>query len=191
LVIFAQNLIGMKKVAAQKKQKNISEYIIYMYQMEDLLRAYQFNLADINQYVVAHYPISEDEKSQTLNWFSDLYQQMKEENILNSGHLMEVQKEVNCLANLHWSSLKNDASYFEIYHKAKPFVVQFFLEAGSNAPVHEIQICFNTIYGFLLAKLNGRSIPDDISQAADAFGDVLSYLNSIYHQQLQNKIRSN
>ncbi|MDX5479843.1 MAG: DUF4924 family protein, partial [Cyclobacteriaceae bacterium] len=34
----------MKAIADKKKEQNIGEYIIYMYQMEDLLRAFQFNL---------------------------------------------------------------------------------------------------------------------------------------------------
>jgi hypothetical protein len=181
----------MKKIAAQKKSKNIGEYIIYMYQMEDLLRAYQFNLDDINQYVVAHYPISEEEKKQTLAWFSDLASTMKRENILAAGHLVEVQEIVDSLAQLHWNLLKEDPNYFEIYAQAKPFVLQLIMEAGEMVPGHEIQICFNTLYGYLLAKLHGRDIPKDIAAAVEIFGDVLSYLNLVYLNQLQSKIREN
>ena len=39
----------MKSVAENKKKQNISEYIIYMYQMEDLVRSYHFNLEEIEQ----------------------------------------------------------------------------------------------------------------------------------------------
>ena len=39
-----------KMLLAQQKQKeNIAEYIIYMYQMEDIVRAFQFDLDKIVQ----------------------------------------------------------------------------------------------------------------------------------------------
>jgi hypothetical protein len=159
--------------------------------MEDLLRAYQFNLEDIRQYVVAHYPISDEEKEETLKWFADLIQKMNDENILHAGHLKEVQQEVDRLAEIHWRLLKEDPAYFEIYSKAKPYVFQFILEAGEQHSGHEIQICFNTIYGYLLAKLNGRGIPEDVVAAVDTFGDVLSYLNLVLNFDLESKIRNN
>ena len=54
----------MKAIADRKKGQNIGEYLIYMYQMEDLIRSYQGNLEEINTYVISHYPIAEEEKQE-------------------------------------------------------------------------------------------------------------------------------
>jgi hypothetical protein len=70
----------MKSVAEKKKNKNLGEYIVYMYQMEDLIRSYQFNLGEIRQYVISHYPIPENEKEELTTWFESLIDQMKTEN---------------------------------------------------------------------------------------------------------------
>lgn len=181
----------MKAIAGKKKAKNLGEFIIYMYQMEDLLRAYQFNMKEVKQYVISHYPISEEEKEETFQWFSELADSMSNENIKESGHLKSVQQMVDLLAKLHWQLLKTDNTYFNIYQNAKPHIIQMVLEAGENSPGNEIQICINAIYGLLLAKLRGREIPKEMESATDVFGDVLSYLNYAYFEELEKKARNN
>ncbi|HLT07934.1 MAG TPA: DUF4924 family protein [Cyclobacteriaceae bacterium] len=170
----------MKSIAEKKKQQNISEYIIYMYQMEDLIRSYAFNIADIRQYVIAHYPITEEEKKDVSHWFEALIAQMQLERIEDSGHLSEVQGEVDSLARIHWSLLKSDADYFEVYQKAKPFVIDFVMAAEGRELGHEIQICLNGIYGLLLCRLTGKKVSEELQQSAEAFGTVLSYLSAVY-----------
>ncbi|PRY85278.1 DUF4924 family protein [Mongoliibacter ruber] len=181
----------MKPVAEKKKSQNIPEYIIYMYQMEDLIRAYEFNLDEIKQFVVSHYPISDEEKEETLNWFSELAEQMKKEGIAEKGHLSKTQIHVAELATIHWSLIKTDKTYFEHYKNAKPHIVHLVIEAGEEAPSNEIQVCLNAVYGLLLAKLKGREIPKDMNEATDAFGNVLSYLNWIYFYNQEKSVREN
>ncbi|MFN3802346.1 DUF4924 family protein [Belliella pelovolcani] len=168
----------MKAVAEKKLAQNIPEYIIYMYQMEDLIRAYEFNIEDIKQYVVNHYPISLEEKEATAAWFSDLIELMKTEEITAKGHLNIIKAQVDLLAQTHWQLLKEDQVYFNIYNQAKPHIIQMIMDAEGVAIGHEIQICLNGIYGLLLAKLKGREIPKIYQEATEAFGAVLSYLNS-------------
>lgn len=181
----------MKAVAEKKKAKNIGEFIIYMYQMEDLLRAYQFNMQEVKQYVISHYPVSEEEKEETFQWFNELAASMANENIKEKGHLKSVQAMVDTLAKLHWQLLKTDHTYFNIYQKAKPHIIQMVMEAGENSPGNEIQIFLNAIYGLLLAKLRGREIPKDMMEATYAFGDVLGYLNYAYFKGLEKRARDN
>lgn len=181
----------MKAVAERKKSHNLPEYIIYMYQMEDLIRAYGFSMEEMRQYVVVHYPVAEEEKEETLNWFGELAKQMKLEGIEDTGRLKSTQNIVDMLAKLHWELLKTDQEYFVIYQKAKPHVIKLVMEAGDNPPSHEIQVCINAIYGLLLAKLHGREIPEGLTEATESFGDVLSYLNWTYFDEKEKYTREN
>lgn len=173
----------MKQLADKKRQSNIGEYIIYMYQMEDLIRSYQMEIADIQQYVVSHYPIPEEEKKDVTDWFKSLIHQMEEEGITEKGHLSSTQKEVNRLAEIHWELLKSDKNYFEIYDKAKTHVIASIVAAEGQDLGHEIQICLNGIYGLLLCRLTGKKTSPEQEKAAQAFGDVLSYLNWVYMEK--------
>lgn len=181
----------MKSVAEKKKSQNIPEYIIYMYQMEDLIRAYQFDKEEIRQYVVSHYPVSEEEKETTLEWFEKIADALVEEGKEERGRLKSTQAYVSELAKIHWNLIKTDKTYFQHYQKAKPHIVQLVIEAGEDAPSNEIQVCLNAIYGLLLAKLRGREIPSDMIQATDAFGNVLSYLNWVYFYNQEKNVREN
>ena len=173
----------MKSVAENKKKHNIAEYIIYLYQMEDLIRSYDFNLDDIRQYVISHYPITDEEKTEVTRWFDSLIAQMKTEGIEDKGHLAAVQHEVDVLANIHWEILKTDRDYFEIYRQAKPHVLDFISAADGQDLGHEIQICLNGIYGLLLCRLTGKKVPVELQESAKAFGAVLGYLSVVYKER--------
>lgn len=174
----------MKSVAEKKKSQNIGEYLIYMYQMEDLIRSYQGNMKEIRQYVIAHYPVSDAEKAEITRWFQELLDKMTQQQILEKGHLKELRDLVDNLANLHWGLLKSDRTYFETYAKAKPFILEAILSANGENPGNEIQICINGVYGLLLCRLLGKKVEEAQIKAAEAFGEVLSLLNFNFQQRI-------
>ncbi|GAB2488535.1 DUF4924 family protein [Algoriphagus taiwanensis] len=172
----------MQSVAEKKKSQNIGEYLIYMYQMEDLIRSFQGNMEEIRQYVVAHYPVSDEEKTEITAWFEGLLGKMKKEKILEKGHLQELNLLVNQLLQLHYRLLKSDKSYFETYNQAKPHILESILAANGENPGNEIQICLNGVYGLLLCRLLGKKVSEEQLKSAEAFGEVLSLLNLVYQQ---------
>ncbi|KEO74488.1 DUF4924 family protein [Anditalea andensis] len=178
----------MKDLAEKKKKTNIGEYIIYMYQMEDLLRSYKFESNDIKQYVVSHYPVSEEEKTVIAKWFDELAHKMKVQGIEEKGHLNEVKSVVDELAHIHWDLLKKDKDYFKIYGYAKPHVIDFIASAEGQDLGHEIQICLNGVYGLLLCRLTGRTVTEKLEEAVTSFGQVLGYLNAVYMDNKKTKL---
>lgn len=174
----------MQSIAEKKKSQNIGEYLIYMYQMEDLIRSYQGNMDEIKQYVISHYPVSDEEKAELAVWFEGILERMKSQGIMEKGHLKELRDLVENLANLHWKLLKTDKAYFETYNNAKPFILNAILAADGENPGNEIQICINGIYGLLLCRLLGKKVEDLQIKTAEAFGEVLSMLNFNYQQRI-------
>lgn len=171
-------------VADKKKQKNISEYIIFMYQTEDLIRVYDFDIELIERYVIHHFPISKEEKQQNKKWYDQVLQKMKSEGIEEKGHLSEVQMVVDQLLNLHNNLLKDDPEYQKIYQKAK-FNIDHNLELSEGKIENEVQICLNGIYGLLLLRMNGRKVDESLMEPLNTFGDLLSYLS--YQYKLANQ----
>lgn len=179
----------MQSVAENKKYNNIAEYIIYMYQMEDLIRSYQGNPEEIQTFVVEKYPVSEDNKNEIFTWYLALLDQMKNQDILENGHLAELNTLVSELAQIHWNLLKTDPKYFEAYGKAKPFILDAVMQADGQDLGNEIQICLNGVYGLLLCRLLGRKVADEQLKSAEAYGDILSTLS--YHYKVKNSISKN
>jgi hypothetical protein len=174
----------MQSVADKKKSQNIGEYLIYLYQMEDLIRSYRGNMEEIKQYVISHYPVSEKEREEIFLWFESILEQMKSQGIMEKGHLKELRDLVENLANLHWKLLKTDKIYFETYDKIKPFILDAILASDGVNPGNEIQICLNGVYGLLLCRLMGKKVSDAQVKTAEVFGEVLSLLNFHYQQRI-------
>ncbi len=67
--------------AQQKRNENIAEYILYMYQIEDLIRAFQFNFKSIETNLVSQYNVDEKAKQEISNWYKNLVVMMQKEGI--------------------------------------------------------------------------------------------------------------
>ena len=72
-------------VSEQKKRDNIAEYIIYMYQIEDVIRAYQFNLDHIIDNFVRPQLPDESFINDYKRWYEDLIHKMKSQKIEKVG----------------------------------------------------------------------------------------------------------
>ncbi|MDN3688212.1 DUF4924 family protein [Cyclobacterium jeungdonense] len=168
----------MKSIAEKKKKEHLVEYILYLYRMEDLIRAYQFNMEDLEQYVLAHKNVSQHDRVESKAWLADLAESMKHAGVEEKGHLPEVQALVDRLAKFHWKLLKTDPDYLALHRKAQPHLLTLLSDLNDENPGHEIQIFIHTLYGLLLSKLNGKKAPESIEDAAARFGEVLSYLDA-------------
>jgi len=167
-------------LAESKRQKNISEYIIYMYQTEDLIRIYDFDMEKVQEYVIKHIPV--DDKSELVSWYKTIAKQMKKEGIKEKGHLSSVQQLVEELSKMKDELLESDKEFIKIYENSVPHIKKS-LEYAEGQVKDEIQACLNGIYGLLLLKMNGKNIHPDLMDSINAFGDVLSYLSYKYKQK--------
>lgn len=169
-------------IAENKKKNNISEYIIYMYQTEDLIRAYDFNMDEIRDYVIKHFPVDDSEKEAIAKWYFDVREQMIQEKIQEKGHLSYVNKIAAELGEMSKQLLKSDQTYRQIYDRAKIHINKN-MELAQGAVQDPIQVCLNAIYGLLLLRMNGKQVDESLKEGINAFGEVLSYLSYKYKQR--------
>lgn len=163
-------------IAEKKRKGNIAEYIIFMYQTEDLIRVYNFDLEQLEEYVIRHFPVDAAEKESLQGWYAEIVASMKAEGIIERGHLLAVQEIVEKLSILSDNLLDLDEEYQKIYNQAKPFIEESLSHAAGKI-TDPIQICFNGIYGLLLLRMNGKEVDPSLMEGIDAFGNVLSYLS--------------
>ncbi len=169
------------QIAEKKKQNNIAEYIIHMYQTEDLIRVYEFDMELIKQYVIKHIPQDEVSKEETIAWYADILKSMQDQKVVEKGHLAETQKVVAKLETMKDDLIKTDGEFKKIYLKAKAGIDDM-MNMSEGKVESEVQVCFNAIYGLLIARINGREVPADLQPTLDHFGNVLSYLSYKYKQ---------
>ena len=169
------------QIARKKRLENISEYIIHLYKTEDLIRAYDMDIEQIEKYVISHLPLNNAEKKETRKWYDTLISAMRHEHRVQSGHLIAVQAVVDKMHLLHKELLAEDEAYLSIYKEAREDLSNFRKLAGGN--INDIQICLNAVYGLLILRLNDRPIDTGQMKSVELFGAILSYLSYKYRQK--------
>ena len=88
-------------IAQQKQKENIAEYILYMYQIEDVIRAYQFDLkAIMDNYVKPHIPNPSFTETYR-KWYDGMILDMQDQRIHISGHLVDLKEIMIEISYLH------------------------------------------------------------------------------------------
>ncbi len=72
--------------AHQKYLSGAAEYLLFMWQMEDLVRAVNFDLEALDGFIIT---LTQDQAQQAeeRKWFQELMRDMKSEKIEKRGHL--------------------------------------------------------------------------------------------------------
>ena len=168
-------------VSEQKREENIAEYILYMWQIEDVVRACQFKIESISEFILDKQELSDSDREKLKNWYTDLAQKMQLQRIEKSGHLHEVNDVVTELAYLHNSLLSyyKDEKYTELYAGAEVYLDEF-KKVSNNPNGSNIEIFFNALYAKLILKLQGKDISSSTDQAFESFTNVLAYLSVKY-----------
>jgi len=170
-------------LAQQKQQENIAEYLLYMYQIEDIIRAFQFELESIVQHTVLPITENEDEITEYRSWYEGLIREMKAQRIEQKGHLADIQDIVIELSYLHSTLLTvyNDEKYKTLNNQAVSTLEEF--KAKSNLQdKNTIEILLHAMYMKLLMRLKKQEISAETEEAFDTLRIQLAYLVKSYHQ---------
>ncbi|MCB9196837.1 MAG: DUF4924 family protein [Flavobacteriales bacterium] len=170
-------------VSKQKKEENVAEYVLYMWQIEDLIRACQFNIDKIEATIISPQTISDEHKDQLKQWYVGLCNKMKIQKIEQSGHLRDVSEVVDELSLLHNTLLTfyQDETYAKFFSYAEPYLEEF-RKVSNNPNASNIEVFFNALYAKMILKLQNKEISTSTEQAFEAFRNVLALLASKYKQ---------
>ncbi|MFO7842482.1 MAG: DUF4924 family protein [Bacteroidales bacterium] len=164
-------------IARAKKSENIAEYVLYMWQVEDLIRANKFDIEKISQNIIDKFDQPETVKKEIKNWYLGLIDLFKEEGIEESGHLQFIENTVNDLNDLHHRLLKSPdhLDYIEAFNQAKDDVVEL-TNKSKGAVGNEIEACFNGLYGFLVLRLQQKTISPSTAEAMGRISKLVAML---------------
>jgi len=171
-------------IAQQKKKDNIAEYILYMWQLEDIIRANNFDSDQISKLLVDPLTIDEETKSKIAEWYKQMIGKMKRQGIMAKGHLSELNDLLLELQYLHNTLLNvlKDQKYEQLYLSAK-LNIDAFKTKLSSATKNEIDVCLSGLYGLLLLRLKKKPISKDTTEAMNSFSQMIAYLTFKYKQQ--------
>ncbi len=164
-------------IAQEKKEQNIVEYILYMWQIEDIIRASKLNLELINEHIIQKYDQPQSVKEDILSWYENHIGMMENEQKQDKGHLIYMENIVNDLNELHLKLLqsKTEKEYQDLYKKALPVISELKTKSGGEQ-MSELEVSLNGVYGFLMLRISGQSITKETSDAVKDISNMLAYL---------------
>lgn len=179
-------------VASQKRKENIAEYLLYMWQIEDIIRANDLDISKIKQNVIDKYQLDDKQKTQMTEWYESLIDMMRRENVEKSGHLQLNKNIIIQLVELHQALLKDPkfADYTAEFYRSLPYIVELRSKSGNNVS-GEIETCFNALYGMLMLRLQGKDISLDTMNAVKQISKFIALLSKYFHIDEAGKLFDN
>ena len=144
----------------RSKKDNIAEYILYLWQMEDYLRAFP----------------EEAERTQELH---ELHEMMHREGIADAGHTNLAKIALGEMEELHGQQMETDAVYRAAIMRIHPSLN--LLKAKTDHPtMSDIEACLLLLYQIMLLRLQKREISAETRQVQQQATEILRFLSRAY-----------
>lgn len=172
-------------IARAKRKENIAEYILYLWQLEDLMRALQFSPQAVWSQLVSNQS-SEDPEQQNslLMWYMDFGSLLREEGKSQSGHLDHTIHLISDLQSLADELTKAPAGkrFRELYERLKPELPRL-RELTGKSDISDIELCFRALYAAMLYRIKGdKTKESSISDVIELVSPLIGELARIFHR---------
>ena len=146
----------------KSKRDNIAEYILYLWQIEDYLRAFPQN-ADATPEL------------------HDLHEMMHREGVLEGGHLQLANNALGELEEMHKQILNEDAMYRAAIMRLQPSLN--LLKAKTDRPtMSDIEACLTLLYQIMLLRLQKKEITPETADVQQRATQLLQFLSKTYYE---------
>ena len=189
-------------VAKELQKKSIAEYLLYMWQIEDIIRAYQCSLTKIRKEYIDKFNYTDAQKDEEEDWFGDLLRMMNQEGCRENGHLQINKVIMQSLNELHAQLLTSSKFpfYSAEYYRVLPFIVELrgktkqvadrmarkneanLKEIAANLGHSEIETCFDVLYGVMMLRLQKKEISRETETAVKEITTLIGMLSDYYQK---------
>lgn len=170
-------------IAQQKRKENIAEYLLYLWQVEDLLRACRLDIDTVEKTVIAHYDVDDNTRHDIKEWYESLIKMMELENVREKGHIRVCHNVLIRLNDLHVQLLADQSrfpDYHADYYRTLPYIVQLRATLPQDERPSELETCFNALYGVMMLHLQGKEISQDTSAAISQISHFIGLLAAYF-----------
>ena len=145
----------------KSKKDNIAEYILYLWQLEDYLRAFP-------------------EQAEATQELSELNEMMHREGVVDGGHVQIADIALNELEELHSTLLNEDAMYRAAVIRMQPSLN--LLKAKTDRPtMSDIEACLTLLYQIMMLRLQKKEISAETASVQQQATALLQFLSRVYY----------
>ena len=161
-------------IAQELRKTNIAEYLLYMWQVEDTIRAFGCSLSRIRKEYIDRFDYTEEQKEEEADWFGNLIRMMNQEGCREQGHLQINKVVMQQLQELNAQLLSSSKFpfYNAEYYKVLPYIVEL-----------------NTLYGVMMLRLQKKEITPNTQHAVKEISTFIGMLNDYYLKDKQEPLQ--
>ena len=176
-------------IANELRKKNIAEYLLYMWQVEDTIRAFGCSMSRIRREYIERFDYTEEQKEELIDWYGNLIRMMNEEDCRQQGHLQINRSTLQLLSELHLQLLSSPKYpfYNTAYYKVLPFIVEL-RSRGASKDESEVETCLNLLYGVMMLRLQKREITPNTQHAVKEVSTFIGMLSDYYKQDKEKPL---
>jgi hypothetical protein len=176
-------------IAREKIKNDIGGYLIYMFQIEDLIRACNFDHSVIEEKIINRYPANLTEKAEIKQWYIGLSDLMQEERLESKGHLLFLHNKISEVYEIHryLISHPDEEEYQLVFRRTEPVIADLELKkpAGDNI----LTAALNAIYGFILLRMKNQEITASTQKAISQLSTWINLLSVKFSEYEKGNIQ--
>ena len=168
-------------IANELRKTNIAEYLLYMWQVEDTIRAFGCSISRIRREYIDRFEYTDEQKEEEVDWFGNLIRMMNTEGCREQGHLQINKVTLQQLQELHAQLLSSPKFpfYNAEYYKVLPYIVEL-RNRGASKDENEIETCLNSLYGVMLLRLQKKEVTPNTQHAVKEITTFIGMLSDYY-----------
>ena len=149
----------------KSKKDNIAEYILYLWQLEDYLRAFP-------------------EQAMSETSLMEIYDMMHQEGIMDGGHLQLAQNALAEMEELHNELVDTEAPYRAVIMHLEPRLN--ILKAKTDNPLmSDVEACLTLLYQVMMLRLKKQPISPETDEVVKDATQLLRFLSKTYYDDAQ------
>lgn len=167
-------------ISQELRKKSVAEYLLYMWQIEDLIRAYGCSMTRVRHEYIERFDYTDEQKDELTDWYGNLIRMINQEGRREQGHLQVNDIIMRDLIELHNQLLRsvNFPFYTAEYYKVLPFIVELRNKGGKED--NEIETCFNALYGIMMLRLQKKAVTPGTEHAIKEITTFIGMLSDYY-----------
>lgn len=173
-------------ISQELRKTNIAEYVLYMWQIEDIIRAFQCDLSAIRREYISRFDLDEEKRDEMTDWYGNLVRMIREEGVAQGGHIQINKLVVQQMTELHAQLLQSPKFpfYNAEYYKVLPFIVE--LRGKGSKDVGEIETCLNALYGVMMLRLQKKEVSASTENAVKEITTFLGMLSDYFFKERED-----
>ena len=177
-------------IAQQKRKENIAEYILYLWQLEDLLRALQFSPEAIYATLVKPRHLDSQQEQLLLAWYMDIAHLLEQEGKEKSGHLDHTLHLISDIHDLHLRLMNQqevDVMYRQRYTVLTQYLPTLRSLLGKESDMSDTEVCFRALYAAMLYRIKGEG-ESVVADTLEVISPFVATLTDYFHKVEKGEI---